>query len=149
VAVSTAAEAFALVGSDAFSPRGLAVVETTEAERAHATRGGLQPLEVTNLDYGSGHMSAEVRAGPAGGFLVFGTSWAKGWSFTLDGHDAPLRIVDGAMMGAEISSGPHTVSFDFREPMLGAGALCSLLGAVLLMGTWVGRRGLDEHPLLS
>ena len=141
--VGSAEEALLAVASPAFGVTTTAVVEGGQ------TRAGLEPVTVSDLRVGRGRATARVEAGSTGGFVVFSTTWAKGWVARIDGYDAPLLIVDEAVMGADISAGPHVVEFEFHEPFLWSGAVISALGLSLLIVIWVGRRRLQDHPFVS
>lgn len=141
--VATQAEALAAVSSAAFEVTTTAVVEGGQDRRE------LDRVEVSDLVVGRGFARATLKAGSKGGFVVFGTSWAKGWAARIDGHEAPLFVVDEAVMGAEVAEGPHVIEFEFHEPLLAAGAALSALGALLLGGLVVGRRRLENHPFVS
>lgn len=126
-----------------FSVREVALVEADGEPRR------FEHVEITKLESRDGFLSARVRAGSTGGFVVFGTSYAKGWAALVDGVSAPMSIVDGAVMGVAVTPGDHQLEFSFHEPFLGVGVLLSALGVALCVALWVSRRTVSAHPFVS
>lgn len=139
VSVANQSEALAQVSGVSFSVRERAVVE------GGPSRTELEPVEISQVEARSGALLAHARAGKTGGFVVFGTSWAKGWGVLVDGQAAPLFVVDAAVMGVELAPGEHQLEFEFHEPWLLPGSLLSALGCMLIAAVWVGRRGLNQY----
>ncbi len=137
------AEALARASAPGFSIRDAAIIESGTG------RNHLERVQVGPLEHRSGHLSAHVSAAAGGGVVVFGTSWAKGWQVTIDGHEAPLRIANGVVMAVDVPAGDHHLAFDFEEPMLPAGGALSVLGLLLIGAVGVGRRRLSRHHMVS
>lgn len=66
-----------------------------------------------------------------------------GWRATVDGTEAAIVRVHGAMMGIVVPAGRHRVELAYRPRSLLAGALLSLAG-VLALVVWT--RGFEGHP---
>ncbi len=143
--VATEDEAFARVGGGSFSVTDEAVFES-EGDGVGGVKNHAEAV-VSRLTARDGWLAADVTAGREGGFVVFGTAWAKGWRATIDGERRPVRITDGAVMGLEVPPGQHSVTFEFVEPWLGAGASLSGLVSALVLTAWLGRRRV--HALLE
>lgn len=122
-AVSGLQEALAALKREDFEAGRMAVVEGG----ADAT---FDPLTVREEVVNAASARARVEAGPGGGFLVFATSYAPGWTAAVDGAPTPIRPVDGAVMGVAVPPGAHEVTFGYRAPGLSVGAGVS--GAALL-----------------
>jgi len=124
-------------------------VRTTAVVEQGRSTDTLDPVEVSEVSARSGYLSAHAVAGPRGGFVVLGTSWARGWVVSIDGVETEPRVVDAAVMGTELAPGAHEVVFEFHEPLLARAAFPSVIGVLMLCGAWVGRRRLNRHPLVS
>jgi hypothetical protein len=61
------------------------------------------------------------------------TDPANGFSVRVDGRPATLTMVDGALLGAVIGPGIHTVSFGFLVPDLALGLLVSGFSLVIVI----------------
>jgi len=93
------------------------------------------PAQVSQMTVATSRASVEITAPPGGTFVVFATSYYPGWKAQVDGLPAPLRIVNGAMMGVEVGEGAHRVEFAFSDPGLRAGVAVSLGGVLLAIAT--------------
>ncbi|MFY0521669.1 YfhO family protein [Archangium gephyra] len=65
--------------------------------------------------------------------LVLNDAFYDGWSATLDGQPTPVLPANLAVRGVRVPAGTHRVSFTYRTPRLGLGALLSL-GTLGLLG---------------
>lgn len=74
-------------------------------------------------------------AAPWPGWVVLNEAWFPGWTATVDGQAAPLRIANLAMRAVEVPAGRHLVELRYATPGLGAGAWVSL-AALLAWGLW-------------
>lgn len=139
-AVATLDEAVALLTSGRAD--GLQEVPVEEGEtKTYA------PAPVDGVELGPRSARAHVVAAPGGTFLVFATSFYPGWTASVDGHEAPVHAVDGALMGLEVPEGSHQVEFTFTDPGVGSGLQASLAGAVVLGMLWLlARRGEAPAP---
>jgi len=75
--------------------------------------------------------------------LFFSIPYDKGWSATVDGHEASLDRVNIGFMGLWLEPGAHTIELEFEPPLLVAGAavsLASLLAYGGLLVWWKKRR---------
>ncbi|WNG30077.1 YfhO family protein [Cystobacter fuscus] len=90
------------------------------------------PARVDAVELGARNARARVVAGAGGTFLVFATTSYPGWTATVDGEEAPVLTVDGALMGIEVPEGTHQVDFEFTDPGLSSGIQASLAAALVL-----------------
>jgi hypothetical protein len=54
-----------------------------------------------------------------------------GWQVTVDGHDAPMVLIDGGIMATVVPPGTHTVEFHYRPTAVKIGAALTV-GAVIV-----------------
>src|SRR5262249_50871071 len=87
-------EAVRLVASPDFDVSSHAVVEGMEPR-------AMGPAHVAQVTVATSLASAKVTAPPGGTFVVFATSYYRGWKARVDGRSAPLKIVNAATMGVE------------------------------------------------
>jgi hypothetical protein len=78
--------------------------------------------------------------------LVVNDAFARGWSATIDGTPVPIWRADGLVRAVPWPAGRHVLAMTYEAPGLWAGALGSLLGAVVVVGILLhhvrsGRRG--------
>jgi hypothetical protein len=78
---------------------------------------------------------------PAGGWAVVLDAWSPGWRAEVDGDPAPIVVADAAFKAVRLPPGRHAVVFTYRTPGLRAGALVSLLAALLCAAALLLRRG--------
>lgn len=74
------------------------------------------------------------------GFLVLSEIYYRGWEAWIDGHRAPVERVNYVLRGLVVPAGNHHIEFVFRAPSFRNGAAYSLLGALLLLVSFGGRR---------
>jgi hypothetical protein len=74
------------------------------------------------------------------GFLVLSEIYYRGWEAWIDGRRAPVERVNYALRGLAVPAGAHRIEFVFRAPSFRNGAAYSLLGALLLLVSFGGRR---------
>lgn len=99
-----------------------------------------QAGSIDGLIYDADHIRAHATAATGGGFLVLANTYYPGWSASIDGKPARLWITNAATMGIEVPAGAHDVEWSFRDPMLFAGAIASIIGAVIAIALWIARR---------
>jgi hypothetical protein len=77
---------------------------------------------------------------PAASTLVRRETYARGWSASIDGHDAPVRSAGGLFQSVAVPAGTHRVQFSFSPPYIGWGGLAFVVGlAGLGLGVLAGR----------
>ena len=74
------------------------------------------------------------------GFLVLSEIYYRGWEAWIDGKRAPVERVNYVVRGLAVPAGAHRVEFVFRAPSFRNGAAYSLLGVLLLLVSFGGRR---------
>jgi len=80
--------------------------------------------------------------------LVLADELTPGWSAAVDGVETPLRFSLIALRGLEVPAGTHAVTFEYRTPMLRAGAALSAIGVLLsLLAIVLGRRARSVERL--
>ena len=78
--------------------------------------------------------------------LFFSIPYDKGWSATVDGRAARLRLVNIGFMGLPLDAGEHEVELRFTPPLRKPGAIVSLAGLAVygfLFAVWRNRIGAD------
>ena len=75
------------------------------------------------------------------GMLVLSETWYPGWTANVDGAAATIYEADGAIRGVVVEAGTHRITLQYRPMSVYAGALLSLVGAViglylLVRGRW-------------
>lgn len=69
--------------------------------------------------------------------LILSDTWYPGWRAIIDGHDAPVLIVDGMFRGVHLTEGSHKVVFSFESWTIRIGAYISLAAlCVVIAGFW-------------
>jgi hypothetical protein len=149
-------------GPEAFVCGGARVVEDRDERLAWLARRDAPVFETALLERappfalperGLRHGAIVERAGPealtirceapAPGVLVASEAWDPGWSLTLDGREAPVEIVDHALLGAFVPAGPHVLELRYATPGAGAARAASLVALALLAAAgvlaWRGR----------
>jgi hypothetical protein len=87
-----------------------------------------------------GDAAAQVSC-PQPATLVRRETFMRGWSASVDGHEAPVRASDGLFQSVTVPAGTHRVSFSFAPPYIGWGALAFAGGlGWLALGVGLGRR---------
>ncbi|MBO0862100.1 MAG: YfhO family protein, partial [Chloracidobacterium sp.] len=67
------------------------------------------------------------------GFLVLSEIYYSGWDAWIDGHRTPVERVNYLLRGLAVPAGDHRIEFVFRAHSFRTGAVCSLLGALILL----------------
>jgi hypothetical protein len=106
------------------SAAGLNLVKTIDNTRIYENREWL-PLawvQPDNTPPGNGILSTPTIISSPNGFKIESTGPGKlvlsevyypGWKVYIDGKEKPVEQVEGIFMGIELTSGQHTVEFDF------------------------------------
>lgn len=92
-------------------------------------RLGSCPMELA--EYSDTYVSGMVDVKEPG-LLATSIPAEDGWSVSVDGQQAELRLFGGAMAGVMLSPGRHEVTFAYRPPGLAAGLVMSLGSAAIL-----------------
>lgn len=69
------------------------------------------------------------------GYAVLLDEWTPGWTATVDGASAPLQRADVVFRAVPIPGGDHVVEMRYQTPGLRAGAMVSLGGCLLYIGS--------------
>ena len=113
---------------------GLHVYNNPRARPRAWVEGG-DPVEVLEYSPNRVVMSA---VGP--GLLVTSEIDYPGWQVEIDGTPGSIETYEGILRAVELSAGEHEVELTFRSGSLGAGALVTLLGLIVLASLWIRRR---------
>lgn len=68
-------------------------------------------------------------------WLQVSVPYSKGWTAVVDGEEAKVLRSGGMYMGVELDAGEHEVVLNYRTPYLREGALISLAGLLIFLGT--------------
>jgi hypothetical protein len=94
--------------------------------------GGCRPSDATVERYEPERVVLGTSA-DAPSVLVLTDAWYPGWTVTVDGKEATMLRVDHALRGVAVPPGEHRVEFEFRPPLLKAGAAVSALSLLFLV----------------
>ncbi len=81
--------------------------------------------------------------GVAPALLVLADLAYPGWRADVDGHAAPVHVVDGVLRGVVVPAGAHVVTFRYRPSSLAIGAGLAVLALAILVP--YGRGGARRH----
>ena len=76
----------------------------------------------------------------APGLVVLADSFYSGWHATVDGRAAAIVAVNCLFRGVPAAAGTHRVRFEYRPASLRYGLAISLVGLLLMSGTWLAAR---------
>ena len=79
------------------------------------------------------------------GFLVMRDLILKDWVATIDGHSTHIYRVDGLFKGVEVSSGTHSISFEYKPRWIG---IALWMAGISLILFWVLVWVSVLHPLV-
>lgn len=96
--------------------------------------GGTAAIEVVR-DAGDEIRASVVATAP--GYLVVADPLQHGWEAVVDGHDAPLRSADHALVAVFVPAGRHEVVLRFGSTAWRVGLAISGASVVLLSVVWV------------
>ncbi|MBQ7187137.1 MAG: YfhO family protein [Ruminococcus sp.] len=68
---------------------------------------------------------------PEDSFFELAVPYDEGFTVTVDGVKQEYQCVDKAFIGFPISKGEHSIEFSYKAPLLNAGKLSSLTGALI------------------
>jgi uncharacterized membrane protein YfhO len=82
------------------------------------------------------------------GYLVLVDSWYPGWNASVDGKPTPIYRADVLFRAVPLTSGQHTVSFEYRPLSFLAGAMVSLVSLIVMAGIALAvmKHGLSSTP---
>ncbi len=74
-------------------------------------------------------------------YLVLADLYYRGWTATVDGQAAPIRVAYGMVRAVRLGPGRHRVLFEYAPRSFLLGLRITLLSALALaLGTWLGNR---------
>ncbi len=81
----------------------------------------------------------EIETASAGErYLVLADLYYRGWTATVDGQAAPVRVAYGVLRTVRLGRGRHHVLFEYRPKSFRVGLAITLLSALALaLGSWV------------
>ncbi len=83
-----------------------------------------------------------------GAFLVFATTFDRGWEALVDGKPVPAYPTAACQIGVELPPGEHRLVLEYRDPLVLPGAAVTLVS--LILGTaalvWLGRQRSPTSP---
>lgn len=129
-----------------FDPRREVVFEAPEGAGAGAVDA--PPGAVRFAEDGAERVSLDVEA-PGGGLLVLADAWARGWSVTVEGVDAPTAgPADVALRGVELPAGFRgRVTWSYARPGRHEGRAATLAAALGLLVVAQRRRKAAAWPV--
>ncbi len=141
--VRSQAVAYQTLVSQRFDPRSEAVVEVAH-DPAFSPRllGSSYRSEADLQQITPNHIKVAAST-PADRFLVLSEMYMPGWYATIDGRPATIYRANYLFRGLIIPAGAHTVDLVYRPLSAIAGAVVSLVMAVILLGAslWGVKRG--------
>jgi predicted membrane-bound dolichyl-phosphate-mannose-protein mannosyltransferase len=85
------------------------------------------------LEAGPGRLTVQAE-GP--GWLATRQPWYPGWIGRIDGAEASVEIVNGALVGMELPEGIHVVTLSYWPAGLTVGLAVSALAALIMLAAW-------------
>ena len=70
-------------------------------------------------------------------FVVFTVPYESGWTATVNGETVKVEKVNGGVMGIKVPSGECEIKFDYVTPGLKAGAIITVITALVLLGYYI------------
>lgn len=127
VGATSEEEAFRLLADTRIDLKTAAVVEGADSSQ-------LSHADLTEVRFTDRSARATVSAAERGGFVVYSGAYYPGWRVFVDGEEATLRVVNGAVMGVSVPEGRHDVEFVFSERALPLGLVLTLVGLGVSLG---------------
>jgi hypothetical protein len=112
---------------------GFAVMRREHAIRSDGPQGEViyprlpEPLELT--DHG-GRLRMRYRSGSRA-FFVVASTFDEGWRAEVDGEPVPAFPTATCQIGVELPEGEHVLELRYRDPLVPAGAVVTLLALVV------------------
>jgi hypothetical protein len=89
---------------------------------------------VREFHLGNGEVSCALEA-PQGGVLVLAVSYYPGWTASIDGKPAAVRLANGRICAVEIPPGAKKLEMQYAAPGVSNGLLCAGVGVLILLLT--------------
>ncbi|KRL22699.1 YfhO family protein [Lentilactobacillus kisonensis] len=117
-------------------------INAAKFDRAANTlnRHQLKLQDNNQLDWHGGHFRGKARATNQKRILLMSMPYDKGWQVKVDGRNRPVKKVASGLVGVELPVGTHRLAFNYHIRGLLTGAIFSLVGLLLLIGTVVLKR---------
>lgn len=106
--------------------------------------GGTLAESAIITGYEPDRLSLEVTS-DGDGLLVLSETYAEGWTSSIDGNEAEVIAVNGALRGVPIPGGKHTVELSFEPPGLRVGAAVGIATIMLTIGGLTVATALDRR----
>lgn len=124
----------------AFAPDVLSGVRALVAEPAQAFASAAAVRGSCVIErYRTGRVEATCTS-PARGLAVFVEQWAPGWEASVDGATAPVVRANFTCRAVPLAAGTHRIVLRYVPPGLFAGALVSLVSALIGIGVVLATR---------
>ena len=107
-------------------------------QRAPVIEGALpsppgRPMAIPQRRVPHGEARVDIRVNaPAGGYLVVGDTYFRGWSALVDGEPEPIRAANVAFRAIRVPKGVHSVSLEYAPTFVSVSFLIAL-GALLVL----------------
>jgi hypothetical protein len=119
-----------------FDPVSTALVEKGDAPNGIAKNynpaGSPGDRQVAIVNYGPNRITMDTR-NPSEGFLVLSEIFYNGWKAYLDGQEWEIIRTNYTLRGINVPAGDHKIEFVYRPQSFRNGALCAVLGLILLI----------------
>jgi hypothetical protein len=126
-AATTSGEQLRALGPDADS---IALTDVDVPALTCSSACARAPVTVTRLHPGAMRTDVDVSQRS---LLVTDEQWDRGWSATVDGHDAKVLRADGFSAAVALDSGHHVVEWRYHAPGLRAGLVLAAFGLLLCL----------------
>jgi hypothetical protein len=124
-------QALELLASGAVDPRQTALLEEPPPILAQPDDASADQAVITAYDADRVQLSTVTQAP---GLLVLSEVYYPAWKAYVDGHPAPLYLVNHVLRAVPVPAGEHRVELRYESPALLAGIVISLsTGGILLM----------------
>lgn len=121
--------------------------EAVRPDRPRSVLTYTRPPRLLDVVDEAGRTVARYQA-EEGAFLIFATTFDRGWRALVDGKPLPVYPTAACQIGIELPPGEHELVLEYRDPWFVPGAAVTLaalaFGAVAL--AWTGRRRPPGNP---
>jgi hypothetical protein len=108
--------------------------------------GEPQPAGAEIVEDGTAVVAVRTTVGSPDGYLLLTDGYDPNWRVTVDGAEAPLLRADGMFRAVRLSSGAHTVRFEYWPRPFWIGLGISLAAAAAIVAACVVGRRRQARP---
>jgi hypothetical protein len=113
-----------------YDPRIVAWISSDDVSAIRPYLSGDKPRasETVKVEYPSPQKAVLEVNLESRGLVVLADVYYPGWELTVDGEPTPIYRVNGAMRGAALGKGPHTLVYTYNPRSFRVGTIVSIAG---------------------